>query len=100
MPGLDRTGPQGAGPMTGRGMGFCGSERQTRPIYPQWNMQSAYYNGFRSRGRGRRNRIYPRRFGSWITPTPQQEIADLNALADQLKNQLDSIQKRLQDLNS
>ncbi len=24
MPGLDRTGPQGAGPKTGRGMGPCG----------------------------------------------------------------------------
>ena len=26
MPGFDRTGPQGRGPMTGRGMGQCGSE--------------------------------------------------------------------------
>ena len=100
MPGLDRTGPHGAGSMTGRGMGFCGSERQTRPIYPQWNMRSGYGRGLRSRGRGWRNRIYPRRFGSWTMPTTQQEIADLNDMADQLKNQLDAIQKRLQELNS
>ncbi|EHQ35433.1 DUF5320 domain-containing protein [Methanoplanus limicola] len=26
MPGFDRTGPQGRGPMTGRGMGQCRSE--------------------------------------------------------------------------
>ena len=27
MPGLDRTGPQGAGPMTGGRRGLCGSQR-------------------------------------------------------------------------
>jgi len=25
MPGLNRTGPQGSGPMTGRGLGHCGN---------------------------------------------------------------------------
>ena len=32
MPGLDRTGPRGMGPMTGRGMGFC-----AMPVPPQIN---------------------------------------------------------------
>jgi predicted esterase len=100
MPGLDGTGPQGVGPMTGRGMGLCGSERQTMPMYPQWNLQSAYGGGFRGRGRGWRNRVHLQRFARWNPPTPQQELADLNALADQLKNQLDAIQKRIEELNS
>ena len=29
MPGFDRTGPAGAGPMTGRGLGGCGGARGT-----------------------------------------------------------------------
>ena len=29
MPGFDRMGPQGRGPMTGRGMGLCGSGNTT-----------------------------------------------------------------------
>jgi len=32
MPGGDRTGPFGAGPMTGRGLGFCGGN--DAPEYP------------------------------------------------------------------
>ena len=45
MPGRDRTGPEGRGPMTGRGAGLCGSGRRA---------------GFGLRcgpGRGRRNRL-------------------------------------------
>ncbi len=31
MPGLDRTGPLGEGPRTGRGTGRCGTGQGTRP---------------------------------------------------------------------
>ena len=34
MPGFNRTGPQGAGPMTGRGMGLC----QTPQVPPNANV--------------------------------------------------------------
>ena len=34
MPALDGTGPQGAGPMTGRGMGYCGRNSQGRFYNP------------------------------------------------------------------
>jgi len=30
MPGYDRTGPRGAGPMTGGGFGYCGAGRAGR----------------------------------------------------------------------
>ena len=46
MPGGDRTGPMGAGPMTGRGVGLCAG--YTMPGY----MNPAYGRGFRG-GRGR-----------------------------------------------
>ena len=60
MPGFDRTGPRGRGPMTGRGMGFCdladNYERvQSYSTYgtyysrPRWGMR---YGG-RGLGRGR-----------------------------------------------
>jgi hypothetical protein len=41
MPGGDRTGPMGAGPMTGRGAGFCGGSQMP-----------GYANLGRCRGRG------------------------------------------------
>ncbi len=41
MPGLDRTGPFGMGPMTGRGFGFCG-----RGIRRGMGRGFAYRRGF------------------------------------------------------
>ena len=32
MPNKDKTGPQGEGPKTGRGMGECGDKSERRPI--------------------------------------------------------------------
>jgi len=49
MPGMNRTGPEGLGPMTGRGMGYCGSARGANPVYG------------RGLGRGLRNGLGPAR---------------------------------------
>ncbi len=52
MPGFDGTGPLGQGPMTGRGMGYCGGHRPTG-VYPEAVVayQAPYYWGRGIRGR-------------------------------------------------
>ena len=97
MPGGDRTGPQGMGPRTGRGLGDCAPTDQPR---------YGYGFGF-GRGRGWRNWAratgLPRwmRFGGWeATPPPADESALLKAQADQLQAQLDAVQQRLAELNN
>ena len=48
MPGLDRTGPLGEGPMTGRGLGYCGQGR----VFPE-NVVYGVGRGGRPYGGGR-----------------------------------------------
>lgn len=110
MPGFDGTGPQGLGPMTGGGRGYCAvpiSGKQ--PIYPG--------RGFfgRGGGRGRRNRYYATGLSGWqrasmgmpafggahaYAPemTPKEETDILKNEADFLKKQLEDIQNRIETL--
>ncbi len=67
MPGFDGTGPQGLGPFTGRGMGFCVAELSQLPVQsasilpqtlPIYSKNFSLGRGFRGRrgrsfGRGR-----------------------------------------------
>ncbi|NMB41523.1 MAG: DUF5320 domain-containing protein [Firmicutes bacterium] len=63
MPGFDGTGPQGAGPITGRGRGFCflpARRRRAVPSYPRPS-GNQFFNAPRfglgpKNGRGRNNR--------------------------------------------
>ncbi len=100
MPGRDRTGPLGAGPRTGRGMGYCGNNDQGRFVKSVPTLRSGFRLGGRGAGRGWRYRFYATGIPGWATPTPEQETADLKAQADYLKNQLDAIQKRIEELTS
>ena len=53
MPGFDRTGPQGAGPMTGGGRGFCNpSTVDPRPVYGRGFGYGAQRGGRLGLGRG------------------------------------------------
>jgi len=50
MPGFDGTGPEGRGPITGRGMGYCALPEDEYERIPR----RGYGRGFgRGRGRGR-----------------------------------------------
>ena len=99
MPGGDRTGPQGQGPRTGRGLGDCAPTDQPRLGF-----------GFGlGRGRGRGWRNWARATGQpwWLrfsrgaeVPSPVDESAMLKAQADQLQAQLDAVQQRLSELNN
>lgn len=91
MPGRDRSGPLGADPGTGRGIGYCIGLANPGPGF-----QSEFGFG----GRGWRHRFYATGVPGWIAPTPEQETADLRAQAEWLKAKLDAIQKRIEEIES
>jgi len=84
----------GAGPRTGRGMGYCSGYNW--PGYT--NLGPGSRSGFGFGGRGWRNRFYATGVPGWVTPTLDQETADLKAQAEWLKVQLDAIQKRIEEI--
>lgn len=103
MPGFDGTGPAGAGPMTGGGRGYCGT-----------GYGYGYGYGY-GRGYGRglgygagwgRGRGYGYGAG-WGGPgyyppapiTPEEERQALNAEAQNLRQALSDIERRLAELN-
>ena len=82
MPAFDKTGPQGQGPMTGRGMGPCGNGRGMR-------MGMGFGRG-RGCGRG-----LGRYFG-WNAPeTKEEKIADMEAYKKALNEELEDVEKKL-----
>lgn len=93
MPRGDRTGPMGAGPMTGRAAGFCAGN--TAPGY-------ANFGGGGGRGFGRgfgRGWGWPVA-GVGAPPTGDQELAVLKQQAQQLKADMELIQSRIQELET
>lgn len=116
MPGGDRTGPWGQGPMTGRGAGYCGGGA--------WPGYASGWPGRRfargawgggpgfGAGRGWRNRAWATGQLGWLptgagfAPAPWapldagRELQGLRQLAGDLKAQLAAVEKRLQELAS
>ena len=90
MPGEDRTGPTGMGPMTGRRMGVCSGYPD-----PGFMYDSPRYG----RGRGWRRGGYG---GYWDThsqlDTKQDEVAYLEDQAKEIKEDLSWIKTRLEEL--
>lgn len=127
MPGGDRTGPVGQGPMTGSGMGVCGGAPAAGFMTPGFG---AAGRGVAGRGRGgsrgqgggrgwrRRNMFYatgltgwqraatgpapaPAAHGDSVVPAAadnQQELAMLKQQADGLAATLGEIQQRIEKL--
>jgi hypothetical protein len=117
MPGLNRTGPMGAGPMTGGGRGLCnpataGSARAFSGVYG-YGGGLGLRRGFRGgggygRGAGM-GRGYGRGYGmgyGWYPPAmgpafsypAADEMEMLRAEADYLKQSLDAIKARMDEL--
>ncbi|MBL0700155.1 MAG: DUF5320 family protein [Desulfosarcina sp.] len=104
MPGLDGSGPQGGGPMTGGGRGVCNT---AAPGYG-----GRFVGGYYGRGMGRGfrggygNGIGMRRgfagnmpvYGSGLPVNETSEVNSLKAEADHLKNILDNINSRVAEL--
>jgi len=102
MPGGDRTGPMGAGSRTGRGMGYCSGFERPGNVYSAQVGRGWFGFGRGGGRRGWRNRFFATGIPGWaaVTPTPEQETADLHAQANWLKSQLDAIQKRIEELTT
>jgi hypothetical protein len=119
MPGGDRTGPAGMGPMTGRATGFCGG--YPAPGYMNPAFGRGYWGGARG-GRGHRHWFYATGLTGWqraggypaygtpygVPPaapfaaamTSEQEAKILKGQAEYLEDALDGIRKRLDELEA
>lgn len=104
MPRGDRTGPMGAGPMTGRRMGYCAG--YDAPGYVNAGYGRGYGRGFgRGLGRGYRRGFgmgFGRGFGRgfvYDAPSKEEIKGYINEEIKILKGQLDSLEKRLKELD-
>jgi len=122
MPGGDRTGPAGMGPMTGRGAGYCAGY----PVAGYMNTIPGRGMGFGHGGRGRRNRFYATGLTGWQSaayghpaygwglpytgasapygapsaPTREQELEMLREQAKYMEDAISGINKRIEELET
>ena len=115
MPGRDRTGPRGMGPMTGRGLGYCAGYDATGYVNPSPGYGRGLGQG-RGRwgggGRGWRHTYYATGMPGWARAgyspawdygpyqpmTPEQESDLLKNQAGALERELEAIAQRLEAL--
>jgi hypothetical protein len=114
MPGGDRTGPTGMGPMTGRGAGYCGGAAAPgfMNLAPGRGFRGGRGRGF-GRGRGWRQGFYASwgpgwgcwRPGPWAYGPPptsgvtrEEELGALRAQAEHLQGLLGDIQRRIEEI--
>jgi len=103
MPQGDRTGPVGAGPRTGRALGYCGG-------YEAPGFAHSRPGGFgRGLGRGRGLAMrhgffagapFGRGFATYAPPTREETLSGLKANAEWLKGQLETVNKRIEELDT
>jgi len=107
MPRGDRTGPEGMGPMTGRGLGYCNDYPD--PGYMKRNPRgrAGFSRGFGRRfGRGNRSGngfTYYQQFPmnqNYPSPiyTAEDEARFIETEIDKIKNELSAMEKRLAEL--
>jgi uncharacterized protein DUF5320 len=108
MPGFDRSGPMGAGPMTGGRRGLCGRPggAYDRPAYGGgygYGRGMAFRRGF---GGGRGYGFgpayggypYPQAYGTGYPVSSANEMEMLRADAEAMRQSLDAIQQRISEL--
>ena len=113
MPGLDRTGPMGAGPMTGGARGRCnpaaagyipaytGGYGYGRGLALRRGFRGGYGAGQgRGRGVGRGYGWYPPAAGPAYSMDSAGELDMLKAEADYMNKSLDAINKRIKELET
>lgn len=122
MPRGDRSGPMGAGPMTGRALGYCAG--YPAPGYatagPGYGRGAGGYGGggYGGGGRGFRHRFWATGIPGWeragyapaygppagyappVAPPPRNEAAALKAESEYLAGVLEDIRSRLAELES
>ncbi len=104
MPGGDRTGPLGAGPMTGRGAGFCNGSGMPGYASPWGGRGAGWGRGGGGRGgRGFRHRFHATGLPGWArlgggAPGPVDERDWLEQRSRALEAELGDLRRRLADL--
>ncbi len=103
MPGGDRTGPLGRGPMSGRALGYCGG--YNTPGYANPRFGRGFGRAFRGRGRGFWLRGYndpyqfDRPYRAYPQPTRDEEKAYLEDMIKSLEEEMKLIKDRLHELS-
>jgi hypothetical protein len=108
MPGLDRSGPMGVGPMTGGRRGICGRAGAAANL-PAYGSGYGYGRGMgfrRGFGRGRGRDFgpagggypYPQAHASRYPASKSDEMEMLRADAEAMRQSLDAIQRRITEL--
>lgn len=95
MPRGDRTGPDGAGPMTGRSLGYCAGYNE--PGYTAGNNRRGFGRGF-GRGRGfvsGNGRGFGRNFNSGYPDVSEKTLLENEIRI--LKDQMASLEKKLSE---
>jgi Family of unknown function (DUF5320) len=110
MPGFDRTGPMGGGPMTGGARGRCnpaaagtipafaGGYSYGRGLALRRGWRGPYAPG-RGGGNGRGFGWYPSASGPACSMEAASEIDRLKADAEYMQKSLDAINKRIEELS-
>ena len=108
MPRGDRTGPNGMGPKTGWGLGFCAGDEEpgyANPVYGLGGRGGRGRRAGRGAGRGWGARNGPSNYPGWRGAAPAapvmskaDEISWLESQAQGLKASLEQLQKRLDTL--
>jgi hypothetical protein len=101
MPGFDRTGPMGMGPMTGGGRGLC-NPRGTGVGFSGAGLRGyAFPWPYAGRGRGgHARRWYPGFTGAYAYPYPvrDQEIDELKSQARAMREQLARVEEAIKKM--
>jgi len=114
MPGFDGSGPQGGGPMTGGGRGFCSpGGRGVRYGNGGGRMNPRGFRGYPAQGRGRGGAGFGRgRWGQFTAPymmpvqpeygyaTREDELKALRDEAKDLKMMLSDVESRINALDA
>ena len=103
MPRLDKSGPMGYGPKTGRGLGSCEGVQDSGNLNMPGRGFGRGYGGAggggrRGFGRGMGSGRRARRGRFDVQPTRQEERSSLENQAEVLQSQLNAVKQRLEEL--
>jgi len=113
MPRGDGMGPNGMGPMTGRAAGYCAGYDRPGFANPTYGGRMGFGRGLGRGFRGGFGRGFGRGYGyanpvpayygvpvNWAAPSREQELEMLRSQASNVNQELQDINKRIEELES